>query len=115
MTLQRRDQRPDSFEVRLAAAREKQGLDVAAGNDAGASLAPGASAMGVGLRVGVELVSAVAVAVGIGWLLDRWLHTTPIFIGVFVLLGGAAGVANVWRLMGPKSGPPTVPAANPPK
>jgi len=60
------------------------------------------SALGVGLRVGIELVAALAVAVGIGWLLDHWLHTTPVFIGVFVLLGGAAGVMNVYRVMGPR-------------
>jgi ATP synthase protein I len=58
--------------------------------------------MGVGLRVGVELVSALAVAVAIGWALDRWLHTLPLFLCLFVVLGGAAGVANVWRLVGPK-------------
>ena len=44
------------------------------------------------------------VSVAIGWALDHWLHTTPVFIGLFVLLGGAAGVANVWRLMMPKKG-----------
>ena len=60
------------------------------------------SALGIGLRVGIELVAALAVAVGIGWLLDHWLHTTPVFIGVFVLLGGAAGVMNVYRVMGPR-------------
>jgi ATP synthase protein I len=59
--------------------------------------------MGVGLRVGVELVSALAVAVAIGWALDRWLHTRPVMLALFVLLGGAAGIANVWRLMGPGS------------
>jgi ATP synthase protein I len=63
--------------------------------------------MGVGLRVGVEMVSALAVAVAIGWYLDRWLHSSPAFLVVFVLLGGAAGVANVWRVIGPKrNGPP---------
>jgi ATP synthase protein I len=62
--------------------------------------------MGVGMRVGVEMVSAVAVAVAIGWYLDRWLHTKPVLLAVFVLLGGAAGVANVWRLLGPKPPPP---------
>jgi len=45
------------------------------------------------------------VALLIGWGLDRWLHTTPVFIALFVLLGGAAGVANVWRLMMPGKGP----------
>ena len=61
----------------------------------------GASALSIGLRVGLELVSALVVAVAIGWWLDKWLHTSPVLLGVFVLLGGAAGVANVWRLMGP--------------
>jgi len=90
-----------SFEDRLKAARTKQALDtpVPAKDTAGT-----ASPMGIGVRVGVELVSALAVSVAIGWGLDRWLGTTPIFIGLFVLLGGAAGVANVWRLMMPKKG-----------
>ena len=61
-------------------------------------------AMGIGVRVGVELVSALAVAVLIGWGLDRWLGTKPWLLGLFVLLGGAAGVANVWRLMMPRKG-----------
>ncbi len=87
-----------SFEQRLNAARQRQRPDPApsAGRDLGS---PG-SALGVGMRVGVELVAALAVAVAIGWALDRWLHTMPVFIALFVLLGGAAGVANVWRLMG---------------
>ncbi len=90
-----------SFEERLRAARTKQGLDAA---PPAASLAGTASPMGIGVRVGVELVSALMVSVAIGWALDHWLHTTPLFIGLFVLLGGAAGVANVWRLMMPKKG-----------
>jgi ATP synthase protein I len=47
------------------------------------------------------MVSALAVAVVIGWYLDHWLHTLPLFLVLFVLLGGAAGVANVWRMVGP--------------
>jgi ATP synthase protein I len=61
-----------------------------------------ASAWGVGARVGVELLSALIVGLGIGWGLDRWLHTSPLMLVVFVFLGGAAGIANVWRLMAPK-------------
>ena len=87
-----------SFEERMRAARERQaaGQPVPAPDSAGT-----ASPMGIGVRVGVELVSALAVAVAIGWALDRWLGTTPWLMGLFVLLGGAAGVANVWRLMMP--------------
>jgi ATP synthase protein I len=92
----------ESFEARLRSARERQGLDPPvsdAAKSAGDGSAP--SALGVGTRVGVELVSAMVVALAIGWGLDRWLHTSPAFLVLFVLLGGAAGIANVWRLMGP--------------
>ncbi len=90
-----------SFEDRLRAARTKQGMDTPPTQAASAGMG-GNSAMGIGLRVGVELVSAMIVGVGIGWFLDRWLHTSPLMLILFVLLGGGAGVANVWRLMGPK-------------
>ena len=92
---------PGSFEKRLEAARKKQGMDPA---PASPGLGPAqSSAMGVGLRVGVEMVAALVVGVGIGWYLDRWAQTSPLFLVIFVLLGGAAGVANVWRMMGPKA------------
>ena len=93
-----------SFEERLRAARSRQGLEGPApqtGSAAGLS-----GAMGIGLRVGVELVAALAVGVAIGFGLDRWLGTTPWMLALFVVLGGAAGVANVWRVMMPRpSGP----------
>ncbi len=53
--------------------------------------------LGIAFRFGVELVSALAVGAGIGYLLDRWLETTPLFLVVFFFLGAAAGMLNVWR------------------
>ena len=88
-----------SFEERLRAARSRQGLDPVppqSGNQ------PGGSPMGIALRVGVEMVSALLVAVAIGWALDRWLGTRPFVLAVFVVLGGAAGVLNVWRTFAPR-------------
>ena len=87
----------DDFERRLKAARDR-------GPKPPVAQPAGPSAWGVGTRVGVELLSALVVALAMGWGLDRWLHTSPLFLVVFVLLGGAAGVANVWRLMAPKRG-----------
>jgi ATP synthase protein I len=89
---------PDSLERRLRDARRRQGLDAP---DKGAAKAPGAN-WGFGLRAGVELVSAMVVAVAIGWFLDRWLGTFPWLLILFVVLGGAAGVLNVYRLFMPR-------------
>lgn len=89
-----------SFEERLQAARTKQAMDTPAPSAGGAGTS---SPMGIGVRVGVELVSALAVSVTIGWALDWWLGTKPWLLGLFVLLGGAAGIANVWRLMMPRA------------
>src|SRR5262249_36369438 len=50
-----------------------------------------------GFRLSTELVAGVLVGAGIGWLLDRWLGTTPLGMIVFLLLGFAAGVLNVVR------------------
>ncbi len=56
------------------------------------------NALGLAFRVSVELVSGVAIGVGIGWLLDGWLGTRPWFMLAFIILGGAAGMLNVYRL-----------------
>ena len=92
-----------SFEERLKAARGRQGLDAPSplsARDQGDI--GGMSPWGIGLRVGVELVSALVVAVAIGWGLGYLFGGKPIFIAVFVLLGGAAGILNVWRLFAPR-------------
>ena len=97
-----------SFEERLKAARSRQGLDArpptrdSQSGDLGGTSPHGMSPLGIGLRVGIELVSALVVAVAIGWGLGYLYGGKPIFIAVFVLLGGAAGVLNVWRLFAPR-------------
>ena len=58
--------------------------------------APPTSA-GIAFRFATELGVALFVGAGLGWLLDRWLHTAPIFIVVMFLLGAAAGIRNVMR------------------
>jgi ATP synthase protein I len=77
----------------LRTARERQGLDTPAATQTKG----GASGWGGGVQAGVELVSAELVAGAIGWGLDHLLHTLPLFLVIFVLLGGAAGVLNAFR------------------
>ncbi len=81
--------KPSDFEARLAKARGQGSRD--------GGRRKGPSGFGLALRVSVELVAALAVGVGIGWLLDQWLGTTPGLMIVFFILGGGAGVMNVYR------------------
>jgi ATP synthase protein I len=52
---------------------------------------------GSGLQAGVEVVAGVGFGLLVGWALDRWLGTMPLFLIVFFMLGAAAGVLNAYR------------------
>ncbi len=91
----------EGFEARLHAARLRQRLEPASRPPR-----PIAQGLGPALRIGVELVSALAVGLAIGWALDRWLHTRPLFLLLFLALGIAAGLLNVWRTIGQSAPPP---------
>ena len=101
-----------SFEQRLQQARSRQGMSEpdAAPEPKGN---PSDGAAGTAARLGVEMASALVVGLVIGTELDRWLHTSPWFLLLFILLGMAAGVYNVWRLTVPpkprKQAPPKGP------
>lgn len=93
------EKRPPSLDElgeRLRAAREHRGAarqrepSVSGGP-------PRLSGLGWALRIGVEMVSALLVGVGIGYGLDWWLGTKPWFLVVFFLLGSAAAILNVYR------------------
>lgn len=92
----------NDFERRLRQAREKQGLDKAPPSTASGGL-PGGG-WRIGLRAGTEVVSALIAGAGLGWLLDRWLGSFPWLFLVFFVVGGAAGVMNVYRLFNPRNG-----------
>jgi ATP synthase protein I len=49
------------------------------------------------LRLATELVVGVFGGGFIGWLLDKWLGTLPLFLVIFLLLGIAAGILNAVR------------------
>ena len=86
---------PESLEE-LDARMRKARRDGPPAPDETGSGAP-SSGFGAALRIGVELVAALGVGVGIGLLLDRWLGTAPWFLIVFFFLGAAAGILNVYR------------------
>jgi ATP synthase protein I len=80
----------DELERRLKQARPEPG-------GRGAEAADRPRAMGLAFRVSVELVSALAVGVGLGWAIDRWLGTGHWGMVVMFFLGAAAGMLNVYR------------------
>ncbi|TLY37788.1 MAG: ATP synthase subunit I [Nitrospirae bacterium] len=49
-------------------------------------------------RIGVELVSALAVGGGLGYLADWYFGTSPWLIVVGLFLGMSAGLLNVYRM-----------------
>jgi ATP synthase protein I len=61
--------------------------------------------LGLGFRIGIELVVAIGVATALGWAIDRWLGTRPWGIIVLFFLGVAAGMLNVYRAVAGISAP----------
>ena len=90
-----KDQPPqDDFDARLAKARHARLGPKAAKEDETDSSKAGVSQA---FRIGIDLLSALMVGTFIGWFLDDWLDTKPWFLIIFILLGGAAGMLNLYR------------------
>lgn len=51
-----------------------------------------------GAQAGIELVVAIGVSTAIGYGLDQWLGTKPLFIIVMFFLGVCTGFYNVYRI-----------------
>ena len=52
---------------------------------------------GVYLKSGVELISAIIVSLVIGIFLDNYFQSKPVFLIIFLVLGFATGIINVYR------------------
>jgi len=55
------------------------------------------SGLGQAFRIGTELISGLVVGVLLGWWLDHVFDTKPWMMLTFIILGGAAGMTNVYR------------------
>ena len=85
----------DALDQRLEQAREQSQDPL---KDARAKKSEKGGPLGLAFRVSVEIVSAVAVGVAIGWLADEYFGTRPWLMLVFIVLGGGAGILNVYRM-----------------
>lgn len=50
-------------------------------------------------RASSELVAGLIVGAGSGWMLDRWLDTSPLLLVIMFFIGAAAGMLNLWRAL----------------
>ena len=77
-------------------------LDELQTKEAGRAKRPPPNQSGIAFRFATELVAALIVGGGLGWGID-WLcghfgvHTKPVFLILFFVLGAAAGIRNVMR------------------
>ncbi len=88
------DRRPPSLEAfdrRLARARA--GLAGRSRRRGGSGRSPYAE----GLQAGIEVMGGLIGGGLLGWALDRWTGLRPLFLLVFLILGGAAGLLNAYR------------------
>lgn len=82
---------PEDLRARVDKARRALATDGGDGDEGRGN------AISVAFRLGIELIAGLVVGVGMGWLLDKWLDTSPIFLLVFFVLGAAAGILGVVR------------------
>ncbi len=54
------------------------------------------------MRLGVEMVAAMVIAVVVGWGLDKLFHTSPWLMIIMVPVGMVAGLRNLLRAAGKK-------------
>ena len=50
-------------------------------------------------RVGTELLAGLLIGAGMGFTIDSWINTTPLFLIIFFMIGGVAGIYNLWRVL----------------
>lgn len=53
---------------------------------------------GMAYAAALTLFVTVAVFLGIGWLVDRWLGKSPLFLVIGIVLGSAIGLYEFYRI-----------------
>ncbi|HEY0113098.1 MAG TPA: AtpZ/AtpI family protein [Allosphingosinicella sp.] len=87
-----RDARFGSLEERLQQARTEEAART------GSDRKPADANEQLGSRVLSYLIGGLGGGAVIGWVLDTWLDTLPLFLLLLMFLGTAAGFRNIYRI-----------------
>ncbi len=87
----------EDFNKRLADALKQAGMNKNEKNkeDSGSSFA----ALARGMRIGFEFLGGIVTGLAIGYGIDYYAGTTPLFLTIFLFLGFGAGLLNIYRLL----------------
>jgi len=55
--------------------------------------------LGLASTMGISMVLALVIGIIIGYYLDKWLKTSPVFFLIFMILGIIAGFRNIYVIM----------------
>ncbi len=69
--------------------------------------------LGFAYRLGIEFISGILVGLLLGYAIDEGLGTQPWGLVAMVLLGSAAGLLNIFRILGLWAPPPKTPPLPP--
>jgi len=81
---------------RIASAKRERDIE---DNRASRDASPEMSGMARGMRIGTEFIAAILVGAVIGYLIDLGLGTSPWGLLIMLLVGFAAGILNVTRVV----------------
>lgn len=81
---------------RIASAKRERDIE---DNRASRDASPEMSGMARGMRIGTEFIAAILVGAGFGYLIDLGLGTSPWGLLIMFLVGFAAGILNVTRVV----------------
>ena len=90
-----RNRELDAFTAKVKAVQDRRAKTA---TRSAAAVGAKTGQLGLGFRISVELLATLAVGTGMGFVLDRWLATSPWLTLVCFMLGAAAGMRNVVRV-----------------